>query len=76
MRMSRACGSSQSEDVDDLGNAILELYRNPQLRQQLAANAAQHVRMNNWDVKKHDYLQLVDMLVDAAKSSRQRKAAA
>ena len=54
----------KSEDVDDLGNAIMELYRNPQLREQLTANAAQHVRMNNWNVKKHVYLQLVDMLVD------------
>ena len=65
-----------SEDVDDLGDAILELYRNPQLRQLLAANAAHHVRTNNWDVKKYEYLRLVDALVAAAKPSRQRKAAA
>ena len=66
----------KSEDVDDLGNAILELYRNPQLRQQLAANAAQYVRTNNWEVKKHEYLRLVDALVAAVTPSRRRSAAA
>ena len=62
----------KSEDVEDLGIAILELYRNPQLRQQLATNAAQHVRTDNWDVKKNEYLRLVDALVAVDGPSLQR----
>ncbi|HXW56418.1 MAG TPA: glycosyltransferase family 4 protein [Candidatus Cybelea sp.] len=51
-------------DDAELASHILFLYRNPNVRQQLVANAARYVARNNWNVKKQDYLALVDRLVD------------
>jgi glycosyltransferase involved in cell wall biosynthesis len=52
----------QSENEVDLAACILTLKRQPELRAQLIANANGHISQNNWDVKKHDYLKLVDSL--------------
>jgi glycosyltransferase involved in cell wall biosynthesis len=51
-------------DEAELAGHILELYRDPQLRQQFVANARKYVAQNNWNVKKQEYLALVDRLVD------------
>ena len=56
----------QSENEADLADCILTLQRHPELRAQLVANATAHIRENNWDVKKHEYLQLVDSLTRSA----------
>lgn len=52
----------KSEDESDLASAILQLWRNPQLRRELAANAFLYVQQDNWREKKRDYLKLVDVL--------------
>ncbi len=51
------------EDEKDLANAILLLIRNKKLREDLAEKAFKFVEKNNWDVKKHIYLDFVDSLV-------------
>ncbi|HEY6272595.1 MAG TPA: glycosyltransferase family 4 protein [Terriglobales bacterium] len=55
----------ESENESELANAILLLWRNPELRQQLVINACGYVKQNNWDQKKLEYLSLVDSLVSA-----------
>jgi glycosyltransferase involved in cell wall biosynthesis len=52
----------KSEDESDLASAILLLYQNPQLREQLAANGLRYVQDNSWQEKKRDYLKLIDGL--------------
>lgn len=51
-------------DDAELAQYILELYRNPELRERLVANAQRHVDTHNWGVRKNEYLALVDWLVD------------
>jgi len=53
----------QSENVDDLARCMLLLIRDQPLRERLASNAAKFVKEDNWAVRKHEYLQLVDSLV-------------
>lgn len=50
-------------DDAELANYILELYRSPELRARLVANAQKHVEAHNWGVKKDEYLALIDRLV-------------
>jgi glycosyltransferase involved in cell wall biosynthesis len=52
----------ESENVDDLARCMLLLIRDQQLRERLVANASEYVKENNWMVKKHVYLELVDSL--------------
>jgi glycosyltransferase involved in cell wall biosynthesis len=52
----------ESENVDDLAKCMLLLIRDQQLRERLIANALEYVKENNWAVKKHEYLELVDSL--------------
>jgi glycosyltransferase involved in cell wall biosynthesis len=47
----------------DLAEKMMLLIKNKDLRQQLAHNASKFIQKNNWDVKKHIYLDLVDSLV-------------
>jgi len=53
----------ESENVDALANAITELYAHPEQRRKLVDGASRHIQQNNWDVKQHEYLTLVDSLV-------------
>ena len=46
----------------ELANAMLCLMKDVGSREQLARNAHEFVARNNWDVKKHEYLRLVDTL--------------
>jgi glycosyltransferase involved in cell wall biosynthesis len=41
---------------------MLLLMQDPELRQRLASNALEYVKDNNWDVRKQEYLELVDSL--------------
>ncbi|HMD84899.1 MAG TPA: glycosyltransferase family 4 protein [Terriglobia bacterium] len=52
----------EPENVDDLARCMLLLIRDRQLRERLVANASEYVKENNWMVKKHLYLELVDSL--------------
>jgi glycosyltransferase involved in cell wall biosynthesis len=52
----------ESENEADLGEAMLELWSEPELRAQLVAGATQYTGQNSWTVRKQDYLSLVDRL--------------
>lgn len=52
------------DDVE-LAESILEMYRSPELRAELANHAHKHVEAHNWGVKKDEYLALVDRLAKA-----------
>ncbi len=41
---------------------MLLLIRDQELRRRMVQNAEQYIRKNNWDVKKEEYLGLVDSL--------------
>jgi glycosyltransferase involved in cell wall biosynthesis len=49
--------------AQDLAEQVYKLASNPGLRQRLRTQAASFVSCNSWDVKKHEYLDLVDRLV-------------
>ncbi len=53
----------ESENVDDLARCMLLLTQDRPLRERLIANASEYVKENNWTVKKHVYLELVDSLI-------------
>jgi glycosyltransferase involved in cell wall biosynthesis len=54
----------ENDDEVQLAEQILRLKRDPDLRMRLVANAIRYVQENTWDVRKHEYLDLVDLLVD------------
>jgi glycosyltransferase involved in cell wall biosynthesis len=54
-------------DDTELADYILELYKDANLRKQFVANARQYVARNNWNVRKQEYLALVDWLVDPSR---------
>jgi len=53
----------ESENVDALANAIIELYFHPEQRRKLVDGANRHIQQNNWDVKQYEYLSVVDSLI-------------
>lgn len=53
----------ESDNDSELSECILKLYESPQLRQQLVSRAALILPENSWEVKKHDYLGIVNHLV-------------
>jgi len=54
----------ESGKVDALAGALLELLQDGQLRQRLIANALEYAAHNSWNVRKCDYLELVDSLIE------------
>jgi glycosyltransferase involved in cell wall biosynthesis len=54
----------ESDSVDDLAAKILELMRNPAKRTALRDHGAEFIHQNNWHVKNHEYLDLVDRLIE------------
>jgi glycosyltransferase involved in cell wall biosynthesis len=56
----------ESGNENDLAGAMLDLIRNPDLRRSLIHNASQYVARNNWNLKKREYLNLVDALLSPA----------
>ncbi len=60
----------ESENEADLGEAMLELWSDPELRAQLVAGASQYIEQNTWTVRKLDYLALVDRLHRPAEAAR------
>jgi glycosyltransferase involved in cell wall biosynthesis len=52
----------ESENVDDLASAIFLLWSNADIRSSLVAAAADYVDKNRWELKKLQYLDLVDQL--------------
>jgi len=55
----------ESENVEALADAILDLYDHPEQRKSLIDGANHHIQKNNWDVKQHEYLGVVDSLTHA-----------
>lgn len=53
----------ESENVDALANAIIELYVHPEQRRNLVEGGKRYVQENNWDVKQYQYLSVVDSLI-------------
>jgi len=53
---------AMSGDVDDFASKMVQLIRNPAARQKLVQNADEFIKLNNWDVRKAEYLNLVDSL--------------
>ena len=58
----------ESGNEGDLATAMLTLINRPDMRLRLATNAREFVAKNSWDVKKHEYLHLVDSLLSAPKT--------
>ena len=52
----------KSGDEKNLANAMFHLAKNPEIRKRMAENGYRHAAANSWEVKKHDYLSLVDRL--------------
>jgi glycosyltransferase involved in cell wall biosynthesis len=52
-----------SDDVADLAHTLLMLIHNPDRRIALVAAANRFIASNNWDVKKAEYLTLIDRLL-------------
>jgi glycosyltransferase involved in cell wall biosynthesis len=53
----------ESENVDALADAIVELYAHPEQRRNLVEGANRHIQQNNWEVKQYEYLSVVDSLI-------------
>jgi glycosyltransferase involved in cell wall biosynthesis len=53
-----------SGDVDGLLRAMVEVARSPELRERMVRNGWRYVYQNSWNRRKHDYLTLVDSLID------------
>jgi glycosyltransferase involved in cell wall biosynthesis len=53
----------ESGNENDLAAAMLDLMRNPELRRTMVHNSSEYVARNNWNLKKHEYLNLVDTLL-------------
>jgi glycosyltransferase involved in cell wall biosynthesis len=56
----------ESDNAEDLAAKILDLVRDSTKRDVLRTNARRFIDQNNWDVKKSEYLDLVDHLVAGA----------
>jgi glycosyltransferase involved in cell wall biosynthesis len=53
----------QAGDERSLANAMLVMIRNHSLRKEFAKNALAYIAQQSWDIKRQDYLNLVDQLV-------------
>lgn len=53
-----------NDDEFQLAEQILRLKNNPELRRSLAENAKRYLEENTWDARKHEYLQLIDSLIN------------
>jgi glycosyltransferase involved in cell wall biosynthesis len=53
----------ESGDIEDLAAKILNLMEDSSRRDDLRLNGLEFIERNNWDVKKNEYLDLVDRLM-------------
>ncbi|GGA59901.1 glycosyltransferase WbuB [Edaphobacter acidisoli] len=56
-------GFFESEDIDDLAAGILRLIEQPACASAMRERGLKFIEENNWNIKKHEYLDLVDGLV-------------
>jgi glycosyltransferase involved in cell wall biosynthesis len=59
-----------SGDENDFAAKMVQLIRNPSLRQKQVQNADGFVKLNSWEVRKAEYLNLVDSLTGNTPSAR------
>ena len=52
-------------DEDDLARCMLDLIQHPEKRRALVENASGFINKNDWNVKKQEYLELVDRLTNS-----------
>jgi len=52
-----------SDDIDDLANGIVGLLQDAPARSRLSERGLDYIKSNNWNVKKDEYLNLIDRLV-------------
>jgi glycosyltransferase involved in cell wall biosynthesis len=53
----------ESENIEDLATKVLAMMHDQANRDALRAHGISFIQQNNWDVKKHEYLDIVDALV-------------
>ncbi|MFO1487509.1 MAG: glycosyltransferase [Verrucomicrobiota bacterium] len=58
----------ESGNVDALAQGMLDLLKNPELRNEMVQRATQYVAQNSWEVRKSDYLALVDSICMSSRS--------
>jgi glycosyltransferase involved in cell wall biosynthesis len=56
----------RSGDEDDLAKSMLTMIRDKQLRDHLREKAREFINKNNWEVKEHVYLNIVEALLPTA----------
>jgi len=54
-----------SGDEKALADSILMLAENKDVRERLVANASEYIQSNSWEVKKHEYLAIINNLKNA-----------
>jgi glycosyltransferase involved in cell wall biosynthesis len=54
----------ESGNPDALAAALIEMLENKELRRRMVANALEYAALNSWNVRKNDYLELVDSLIE------------
>jgi glycosyltransferase involved in cell wall biosynthesis len=54
----------ESENTEDLASKIFELVHDADKRRSLCAHASDFIALNNWDVRKNEYLNVVDRLTN------------
>lgn len=52
------------ENEKDLSKKMMLLFKNKDLREKLSQNARKFTEENNWDMKKHIYIDLIDALAE------------
>jgi glycosyltransferase involved in cell wall biosynthesis len=57
----------ENDDFAELAEQMVELRSDRIVRENLVANALKYAHENSWDVRKHEYLELVDTLVNSTK---------
>jgi glycosyltransferase involved in cell wall biosynthesis len=55
----------ESGDADSLAREMSELLRNPESRQQIVTRASRYAATHCWEIRKADYLTLVDHLLES-----------
>jgi glycosyltransferase involved in cell wall biosynthesis len=55
----------ESGNVDALAVAMLEVLGDPELRERMVANASAYATRHSWELRKADYLNLVDELIES-----------
>jgi len=50
--------------VSALAAALIEMLQDEKLRQRMVTKALEYAAQNSWNVRKNDYLELVDSLIE------------